>query len=435
MNFSSNYFLSNQNSSDFCRNCLKFVSKTVDQKCISCKKSMFLPEHKEAFTLSFAHIDCDAFYASVEKSDNPDYKDKVVLISPVREYGVISSACYNARRYGINAPMLTKEALKLCPEAIVIHPNIKRYKEVSHELHKLMRKLTPMVESVSVDEAFLDLKGTEKFHKAPPSVVLSDFAKQIEKTFGITISIGLSYCKFLAKIASSLDKPFGFFIIGKSDAFDFLTKKSISLLWGVGKKTQENFHKDNIFTFQDLRQCDPSKLEKKYGVLGRKVFDMAFGIDNRPIEPDKPVKNFSAEKTFTKATRDKIFLLNFLDYFSTKLSHRLKTEKLKAKTISIKLRTPDFKTYQRSFTLNHHTYMAHEILKTAKILFSEIYKNQNYRLIGLKVSNLEKENQSEQLSLFEKTEKLDKIEKVIDDLRSKFGHEIIKSGNFFYPKN
>lgn len=233
-----------------CRNCFEPVDQPNLRRCPNCKSPQVV-YHAELFDLGIAHVDCDAFYATVEKRDDPSLANKPVVIGGGKR-GVVSTACYLARSYGIHSAMPMFKALKACPHATVVRPRMKVYSEVGREVKSMMRDLTPMVEPLSIDEAFLDLRGTQRLHGQSAAETMMKFAKRIEDEIGITVSVGLSYCKFLAKIASDLDKPRAFSIIGEAEALDFLAKQPVSLIWGVGK----SFGRSLIATaYQPLVNC------------------------------------------------------------------------------------------------------------------------------------------------------------------------------------
>ena len=246
-------------SGGFCRDCLQ-VQLELAKRCISCG-SPRICRHDELFNLSLAHIDCDAFYASVEKRDRPDLIDKPVIIGGGKR-GVVSTCCYVARIHGVHSAMPMFKALKACPNAVVVKPNMQKYVEVGLQVREMMRELTPSVEPISIDEAFLDLSGTELLHKQPPALVLAKLADKIEREIGISVSVGLSYNKFLAKVASDLDKPRGFSIIGRAEAVEFMADKPVTLIWGVGKATQKKLHRDGIHTVGTLQQMEENELAR-----------------------------------------------------------------------------------------------------------------------------------------------------------------------------
>ena len=247
-----------------CRKC--FNTFTEEGRCPICN-SPSVVSHDELFSLNIAHMDCDAFYASVEKRDNPELADKPVIIGGGRR-GVVSTACYIARICGVKSAMPMFKALEKCPDAVVIRPRMKVYAEISQQIRVLMTDITPMVEPLSLDEAFMDLSGTHKLHGVPPAVMLAKLMDRISGKLGLTGSIGLSHNKFLAKIASDLNKPNGYSIIGEAETGSFLKDKSVRLIWGVGSSAQKSLEKAGIRTFSDLLRWDRKELAKKFSSMG-----------------------------------------------------------------------------------------------------------------------------------------------------------------------
>ena len=265
-------------------------------RCPACGSPRVL-SHPELRSLSIAHLDCDAFYASVEKRDDPSLLDKPVIVGG-RHRGVVSAACYVARIYGVRSAMPMFKALDACPHAVVIKPDMKKYAAVGGEIREMMRSITPQVEPLSIDEAFMDLSGTERLHRAPPAETLARLAKHVEETIRVTVSIGLSYNKFLAKVASDLDKPRGFHVIGQAEAIRFLAEQPVSILWGVGKTLQRKLIADGIRTIGDLQPFEETELMRRYGSIGQRLARFSQGRDNRRIEPGSVVKSVSNETTF-----------------------------------------------------------------------------------------------------------------------------------------
>ncbi|MCA0425242.1 MAG: DNA polymerase IV, partial [Proteobacteria bacterium] len=286
-----------------CRDCLKDHPRLpASGRCSACGSPRLL-HHKERDSLSLAHIDCDAFYASVEKRDNPGLADRPVIVGGGKR-GVVSTCCYDARVYGVRSAMPMFQALKLCPQAVVIKPRMEVYVAVGREIKQRMLALTPLVESLSIDEAFLDLSGTERLHGASPAVTLARFAHDIRRDMRLTVSVGLGANKFLAKIASDLEKPRGFSIIGQEDAEDFLAGRPVGIIWGVGKAMQERLARDGIRTIADIRKVSEADLFRRYGSEGGRLFRLARGIDNRKVVPHHPAKSISAETTFDEDVSD-----------------------------------------------------------------------------------------------------------------------------------
>ena len=279
----------------FCRDC--FVEqRSVARRCTSCGSPRIV-RHDELYQLSLAHIDCDAFYASVEKRDDPELADKPVIIGGGKR-GVVSTCCYIARINGVRSAMPMFKALEACPHAVVIKPRMSLYSKVGKEVREMMRSLTPSVEPLSIDEAFLDLSGTQRLHGAPTALTLAKFAKRVEKEVGISISVGLAPNKFLAKVASDFEKPRGFSVIGAAEAYDFLASKPVSLIWGVGKAMQAKLNADNIRMISDLQKADESDLIRRYGTMGLRLARLSKGEDFRRVESRSSAKSVSSETTF-----------------------------------------------------------------------------------------------------------------------------------------
>ena len=246
-----------------CRNCL--TSFDDGARCPACR-SPRVTRHPELFDLGIAHMDCDAFYASVEKRDNPDLADKPVIIGGGRR-GVVSTACYVARIRGVRSAMPMFQALRLCPDAVVIKPRMSLYADVSRQIRAMMEELTPSIEPLALDEAFLDLTGTARLHGHPPAVMLARLVKRMQSELGITGSIGLSHNKFLAKVASDLDKPHGFSVIGRAETADFLRDKPVRMIWGVGQAAQASLEQAGIRSFRDLLRWEQRDLMARFGSM------------------------------------------------------------------------------------------------------------------------------------------------------------------------
>jgi len=278
-----------------CRDCFTPVPADT-RRCPTCRRPR-LVRHPELLSLSIAHLDCDAFYAAVEKRDNPELIDKPVIIGGGKR-GIVSTCCYIARIRGVRSAMPMFKALQACPEAVVIKPDMEKYGRVGREVRQMMRDLSPLVEPLSIDEAFLDLTGTEKLHHGSPALSMMKLQARIEKEIGITVSVGLSYCKFLAKVASDMDKPRGFSIIGQAEALDFLKEKPISLIWGVGKAFETKLARDGLTRISQLQKMEENDLMARYGVMGRRLWRLSRGLDDRRISSNNVAKSISAETTF-----------------------------------------------------------------------------------------------------------------------------------------
>src|SRR6201989_855873 len=321
----------------FCRDCLKdcaggFASKI--RRCAECGSPRLL-RHRALPALHLAHIDCDAFYATVEKRDNPELADKPVIIGGGKR-GVVAGACYISRTFGVRSAMPMFKALDLCPQAVVIRPDMAKYVRVGREVRHAMQTLTPLVEPLSIDEAFLDLSGTQRVHGMIPAKVLAKFARDVERDIGITVSVGLSCNKFLAKIASDLDKPRGFAALDQADARTLLADKPVGFIFGVGPASEARLAARGFRIIADLQRADESELMKQYGGEGQRLFRLARGIDDRRVVADRGAKTISNETTFETDIRDFTTLEKTLWLLRAKGASRLKSSSLAGCTITLK---------------------------------------------------------------------------------------------------
>ncbi|KII11368.1 DNA polymerase IV, partial [Phaeobacter sp. S60] len=335
-----------------CRECLSHGvlkpknGKTPNPKrCPSCQ-SPRIKAHSELFSLSIAHMDCDAFYASVEKRDNPDLADKPVVIGGGRR-GVVSTACYVARIRGVRSAMPMFQALKLCPDAVVIKPRMNVYVDVSRQIRAMMDELTPDVEPLSLDEAFMDLSGTQRLHGAPPAVMLARLVKRMKDELGVTGSIGLSHNKFLAKVASDLDKPRGFSVIGAAETSEFLKDKPVRLIWGIGPAAQASLDKAGIRSFSDLLRWERTDLNARFGSMGERLWHLARGQDRRRVSSNAPIKSISNETTFFEDTASLEVLDGHLWRLAEKVSDRAKARQLAGRVVTLKLKRANHSSLTR----------------------------------------------------------------------------------------
>tara|TARA_B100001989_G_scaffold13481_1_gene8410 strand:+ start:287 stop:1564 length:1278 start_codon:yes stop_codon:yes gene_type:complete len=409
-----------------CRECFKtfIIKKEFCDKCYSVN----IISNDEIENLNIAHVDCDAFYASIEKRDNPNYKNNPLIIGGGKR-GVVATACYIARTKGVKSAMPMYKALKLCPEAIIIKPNIQKYKKASDKINKLMKEMTPLVEPLSLDEAFLDLSGTTRLHKKIPAVLLAELSKKIIEEVGISVSIGLSYNKFLAKICSDIDKPRGFSIINKEEAPNYLQDKPVELLWGVGKTLKHKLNNDGIKTIGQIKEMKLNEVISKYGAIGSHIFKLSNAEDNRVIKPFRKVKSISHETTFDKDTNDEVFLKKILWDLCEKVSNRSKNKGLGGNTINIKIKTKDFKLISRSITIDEPTQIAEIIFQAAKLLLLREINTNKFRLLGVGLSNLKEAEICDLYDLINIDSNRDKkIEFAMDSIRNRFGINLIKKG-------
>ena len=409
-----------------CRECFKtfIIKKEFCDKCYSVN----IISNDEIENLNIAHVDCDAFYASIEKRDNPNYKNNPLIIGGGKR-GVVATACYIARTKGVKSAMPMYKALKLCPEAIIIKPNIQKYKKASDKINKLMKEMTPLVEPLSLDEAFLDLSGTTRLHKKIPAVLLAELSKKIIEEVGISVSIGLSYNKFLAKICSDIDKPRGFSIINKEEAPNYLQDKPVELLWGVGKTLKHKLNNDGIKTIGQIKEMKLNEVISKYGAIGSHIFKLSNAEDNRVIKPFRKVKSISHETTFDKDTNDEVFLKKILWDLCEKVSNRSKNKGLGGNTINIKIKTKDFKLISRSITIDEPTQIEEIIFQAAKLLLLREINTNKFRLLGVGLSNLKEAEICDLYDLINIDSNRDKkIEFAMDSIRNRFGINLIKKG-------
>jgi DNA polymerase-4 len=405
----------------FCRDCLEDVPET-GARCRSCG-SPRLVRHPELATLSIAHVDCDAFYATIEKRDNPAIADQPVLIGGGRR-GVVAAACYVARTYGIRSAMPMFEALRRCPTATVIRPDMAKYVRVGREVRTMMLDLTPQVEPLSIDEAFLDLSGTERLHKMLPAKTLARFAQRVESDLGITVSIGLSCNKFLAKTASDLDKPRGYAVLGGAEAASFLAPRPVSSIFGVGKVTQARLERDGLRIIADLQQADQADLMRRYGEEGLRLSRLSRGIDTRRVSPDRETKSVSAETTFNVDIADLRPLERQLWLLAEKVSSRLKAKDIAGETVTLKLKTADFRIRTRARSLGGPTRLAATIFAAGRDLLAREVDGTAFRLIGIGVSALTDAGGT--IDFIES--RTADAEAAVDRLREKFGHAAIVKG-------
>lgn len=374
-------------------------------------------------------MDCDAFYASVEKRDHPELADKPVIIGGGKR-GVVSTACYVARIRGVKSAMPMFQALKLCPDAVVLPPRFPAYTEASRAIRALMDELTPVVEPLSLDEAFMDLTGTARLHGAPPAVMLARLIRRMKTEIGLTGSIGLSHNKFLAKVASDLDKPRGFSIIGKTETTAFLRPKSVRLIWGIGPAAQASLNKAGIQTFDDLLRWDRRDLHDRFGSMGERLYSLARGEDGRRISTSAPVKTLSNETTFFENTADPDILDGHMWRMAEKVSARAKATDKAGRVITLKLKTSDFKLITKRQSLRHPTQMADTIYRTAAALFEQTVQRGPFRLLGVGLSEITSADDADREGdlLDPDAAKRSKAEQATDAIRAKFGAGAIKKG-------
>ena len=411
--------------SGICRDCMTQVDAN-SLRCQKCKSPRVL-HHAELHQLCIAHIDCDAFYAAVEKRDNPDLRDKPVIVGG-GERGVVSTACYIARTKGVRSAMPMFKARALCPEAVVVKPNMTKYAAVAKHVRTLMLELTPLVQPVSIDEAFLDLSGTQRLHKASPAVSLMKLARRIEEDVGVTVSVGLSHNKFLAKMASEINKPRGFSVIGVAETMALLAAKPVSAIWGVGQSLQTSLEKRGIKLVGQLQTLDRTDLMLQYGKTGSRLFHLSRGEDWRDVSTNDKAKSISAETTFFDDIAHYAELEAKLWGLCQRVSKRAKKSGISGKAITLKLKTKDFESRTRSISLSEGTNLAHVIFEAGvQMLRKEVGKTK-FRLIGIGIHRLNKSNSFHLPELDSKHVSLTKAELAMDRIKNRFGSSAIDRG-------
>ncbi|WP_350334630.1 DNA polymerase IV [Coralliovum pocilloporae] len=414
-----------------CRDCLTDHDRVV-ARCPGCGSPRVL-SHPELTKLAIAHIDCDAFYASIEKRDHPELRDKPLIIGGGHR-GVVSTACYLARISGVHSAMPMFKAKRLCPEAVVLPPDMEKYSRVGREIRQMMKELTPLVQPLSIDEAFLDLTGTERLHRAYPAKALLGLVRRIDSELALTVSVGLSHNKFLAKVASDLEKPKGFSIIGQAETMDFLARHPVSIVWGVGKAMQKKLAQDGITMLSQIQAMELSDLMKAYGSMGERLYYLSRGIDKRNVNPESDAKSVSAETTFNTDIARFSELEPVLRRLSEKVSARLKRSDIAGHTVVLKLKSKDFRIRTRNRKLHDPTQLADRIFRTGRDLLQRECDGTEYRLLGIGVSDLGTPENADPDDLVDvKAGKRAAAELAMDSLKTRFGNDQVKLGLLFNP--
>ena len=408
-----------------CRDCL--TPFDAGTRCPACRSPRVVA-HPEINALSIAHMDCDAFYASVEKRDNPDLRDQPVIVGGGTR-GVVSTCCYIARIHGVRSAMPMFQALKLCPQAVVVKPRLAAYVEASRAIRALMERLTPAIEPLSLDEAFLDLTGTQRLHGAPPAALLAGLTRDMETQLGLTGSVGLSHNKFLAKIASDLDKPRGFSVIGRAETEAFLLPRPVRIIWGVGTATQAMLEAAGIRTIADLKRWDRSDLIARFGATGDRLWHLARGLDTRRVNRDEKLKSISKETTFDEDTADPDILDGHLWRLAEQVADRAKAKRLVGRTVTLKLKHGDFRTVTRRQSLPDPTQLTHRIYRAAAELFAKAPEGP-FRLIGVGIGDLDPEAEAGRSAdlLDPDAPRRAAAERATDAIRARFGAQAIIKG-------
>ncbi len=412
--------------SAFCRDCLADVAR--DQaRCGACRSRRIL-KHDELDKLSLAHMDCDAFYAAIEKRDDPSLRDKPVIVGGGKR-GVVSTACYIARISGVRSAMPMFKALKLCPEAVVIRPRMSKYAEVAREVRALMRELTPLVEPLSLDEAYLDLSGTERLHGVSPAKTMASLARRIERELGITVSVGLSFNKFLSKLASEIDKPRGFAVIGRAEARSWLRDKPVGTIRGAGAALEARLAKDGITRIGQIQDADRRELATRYGSTGLWLWRLANAEDGRAVDPQAERKSISAETTFQNDITRYAELEDILWEQAERVSAHAKASGLGGRTVTLKLKTASFKLLTRSASLDAPTQLADRIFRVAREALRREARGVAYRLLGVGISQLAAAEDCDPQDLVDKDAgRRAAAERAMDRVRAKYGGDAVGKG-------
>ena len=416
----------------FCRDCLAEdprprALRPGSLRCSRCGSPRLLA-HPERDALSIAHIDCDAFFAAVEKRDDPSLLDRPLIIGGAKR-GVVATACYIARTYGVHSAMPMFKALEACPDAVVLRPDMEKYKVAGREVRRLMLELTPLVEPISIDEAFLDLSGTERLHHASPALTLARFARRVEEKVGITVSVGLAPNKFLAKIASDLDKPRGFSIVGRAEAADFLADKPVRIIPGIGAAAQGRLAGAGVTLIRHIRDLPDEALFRALGRDAVRLRRLARGEYGRPVNPDRETKSLSAETTFEEDLRAFEDLEPVLWRLTEKLSRRLKAAGLAGRSVTLKLKDSEFRLLTRQRSGLPPTQLAARLFEPARHLLRGACDGTPYRLIGIGASDLCDAAEADRGDLADQEVlRQAQMEAAIDRLRDRFGAGIVNKG-------
>ncbi len=388
---------------------------------------MRVVRHPALFALAVGHVDCDAFYASVEKRDRPELRDLPVIVGGGAR-GVVTTCCYVARLYGVRSAMPMFKALKLCPNAVVIRPRIGKYLEVSREVRRLMADLTPLVQPLSIDEAVLDLSGTQALHAAPPAVVLNRFARRVEREIGITVSIGLAANRLLAKLAAERGKPRGFSVLGP-EAAEVLSPEPVGLLPGIGPAQVKRLAGLGIARIGQLAALDDRTARQKLGEDGPSLAARARGEDARGVHTERESKSISAETTFASDLSALSELESELWELCEKLGRRLRGESLAAAGIVLKLKTAEFVSRTRNGRLANPTQLPDTLFDAARTLLAREANGAKFRLIGIGASPLVGAGLADKGDLADaQTAKRLARQTAIDRLRDRFGEAAVQRG-------
>jgi DNA polymerase-4 len=419
------------NMAALCRDCCSILPDAA-LACSACRPGRVV-SHPELFRLTIAHVDCDAFYASVEKRDRPELAARPVIVGGGTR-GVVTAACYVARMYGVKSAMPMFKALKACPDAVVIRPDFEKYTKASRAVRTLMNELTPLVLPLSIDEAVMDLAGTEALHGAPPAVVLARFARRVEREVGITISIGLAANRLMGKIASGRDKPRGFAVIGADEAQGFLAQQPVRLLPGIGPALARKLETMGITRLGHLQVLNDRDALRRLGDDGPALARRARGEDARTVHPDHETKSISAETTFGTDLTTIPDLERHLWRLSEKLARRLKAQDLAAAGVVLKLKTASFSSRTRAARLPAPTVLPDLLFGAARVLLAREATGTAFRLIGIGANPLVARDQADHGDLADtQTPRMSKAQAAIDALQERFGENSVIRGRILRP--
>lgn len=408
-----------------CRDCF-WTGDDAPRRCPSCGSPRMLA-HADLATLSMAHMDCDAFYASVEKRDRPELRD-VPLIVGGGVRGVVTTCCYIARMSGVRSAMPMFKARALCPQAVILPPEFSKYRAESKRIFAKVRDLTPLVQPLSLDEAWIDLSGTERLHGAPPAMMLARLQAEIEAEIGLTVSIGLAANKFMAKIASEIDKPRGFSVIGGAESQAFLASRPVRILPGVGPVLAASLEKAGYRTVGDIAAADLRDLADRFGAHGLHLHKLAHGQDSRAVNPEQSRKTISAETTFNNDLSAINDLEDRLWPLCEKVARQLRAEGIAGRVAGLKLRTPDFRIITRRRTLPVPTQTARTLFNVARELLAAEPPGRSYRLIGAGLSDFIEAGSAEGDFFADAEKRSLKSETAVDALRARFGKGAVVTG-------
>jgi DNA polymerase-4 len=416
----------------FCRDCF-WTGEAAVRRCPTCGSPRIVA-HEELGDLAIAHMDCDAFYASVEKRDRPELRDRPVIVGGGKR-GVVTTCCYIARISGVRSAMPMFKALKACPEAVVIKPDFAKYRAESKRILGLAGELTPLIQNLSLDEAWMDLSGTARLHGAPPALTLAKLQARIEAETGLTVSIGLAPNKFLAKIASDLDKPRGFSVIGAAGAQAFLAPRKVAILPGVGPAMVASLEKAGYRTVGDLARAEPKDLVAHWGSHGLRLGQLATGRDTRAVNPNEARKGISAETTFEEDLSRTSDLEDKLAPLCERVARQARAGAVAGRVVTLKLRATDFRIVTRRRTIAAPTQTARMLFAVGRELLAREADGRPWRLIGIGIADLVEAGAVEP-DFFDGEERRALAgERMADQLRARFGADALTSGRNLRLKN